>query len=149
MNSNTLRRTLVAACTFCALTALGGCPQNQILGGLFALDIDPAPLPPAVESDPTDNTAPTISVGDDLSGSTGDEIVLNAAATSDPDGDRMLFWWVQTAGSPTVDLKNRFSAIARFDAPALDAPTTFTFRLTVIDGVVAVTEDLSVVISPD
>ena len=78
---------------------------------------------------------------------TGDTVRLDGTATQDPDGDRMLFWWLQTGGT-TVELLNGFSSVASFAAPDTTETVTLTFRWTVIDGFGAVTQDVDVVVRP-
>ena len=146
MNEVTLRRLAVAVCGICALAAVGGCPQGQ-LAGLFFVDIDPPAPDPIAVAESLANTPPVVDAGGDLTANSGDIVMLDGAATQDPDGDRMLFWWLQTAGT-TVELLNGFASIARFEAPHTTETITLTFRLTVIDGTVAVTQDVDVVVRP-
>jgi hypothetical protein len=60
----------------------------------------------------------------------------------------MIFFWQQLSGDP-VDLRGRYSAVASFTASAdLTEETTYEFQLIVIDGTVAVTDEVEVVVSP-
>lgn len=146
MKELTFRRLTVVVCGICALAAVGGCPQGQ-LAGLFFVDIDP-PAPDAIAvAESLANTPPVVDAGGDLTANAGDTVMLDGTATQDPDGDRMLFWWLQTGGT-TVELLNGFSSIASFAAPDTTETVTLTFRLTVIDGLVAVTQDVDVVVRP-
>ncbi len=145
MNNVVTRRAAVAVCAICALAALAGCPQAQLLSLLW-LDVDPI-APASVETvEPPPNNAPTVDAGGSQTASPGEQVILDGTATLDPDGDRMLFWWVQSGGTPFVELMNGFSSVASFTAP--DVATTLTFRLTVIDGSVAVEQEVDVVVRP-
>lgn len=145
MSEVTFRRSAVVVCGICALAAVG-CPQSQ-LAGLFFVDIDPPAPDPIAVAESLENTPPVVDAGGDLTANAGDFVVLDGAATRDPDGDRMLFWWLQTAGTK-VELQNGFSSIASFDAPDTTEIITLTFQLTVIDGSVAVTQEVDVVVRP-
>ncbi len=141
------RWAAVAVCAICALAASGGCPQAQLLT-LLGVDVDPV-APEAIDSiDPPSNTAPNIDAGGDLTANAGEQVILDGSGTRDPDGDQMLFWWVQTGGTPFVELKNGFSSVASFTAPDATSTTTLSFRLTVIDGSVAVNQEVDVVVRP-
>lgn len=94
------------------------------------------------------NTDPLPAAGNDQTAKPGELVILNGARSSDADANRLSFIWTQTDG-PTVDLQAPFSSIASFNAPQnITAPTALTFRLTVIDGTVARTDDVSVTIAP-
>ena len=147
MNNVLFQRAAVAVCAFCALAALGGCPQVQLLSLLF-VDDDPD-APASVEIvEPPPNNAPTVDAGGNVTANAGELVILDGTGTLDPDGDRMLFWWVQTGGTPIVELTNGFSSVASFTAPDATSATTLTFRLTVIDGSVAVEQEVDVDVRP-
>lgn len=147
MNNVLTRRATVAVCAFCALAASGGCPQTQLIA-LLGIDVDPV-APASLEIvEPPPNTPPTVDAGGDLTANAGEQVILDGTATLDPDGDRMLFWWVQTGSAPFVELINGFSSVASFTAPDAASATTLTFRLTVIDGSVAVEQEVDVVVLP-
>ena len=77
------------------------------------------------------NQPPTVSAGPDLSVDAGERVTLTGEA-SDPDGAVQGYRWEQVSGEP-VPIGNAQRATAQFLAPAVDAPTTLTFRLTAID----------------
>ncbi|MEM7083601.1 MAG: trypsin-like peptidase domain-containing protein [Pseudomonadota bacterium] len=79
------------------------------------------------------NRAPTATVSQVvLSANEGASVMLNAVASSDPDGDAVTFAWSQTAGL-AVTLNNPTSATASFTAPEVSAATSLTFSVTVTD----------------
>jgi hypothetical protein len=73
----------------------------------------------------------------DLSVSGGDKVILDASATSDPDGDDIQFaWWQYTdAGSyeGSVDLQDSKNATILFAAPRVTKPETIHIILKVSD----------------
>lgn len=61
-------------------------------------------------------------------------VILNGAASRDPDGSLVKYVWKQTAGSPKVTLSNANKANAIFNAPQVIANSMLTFQLTVTDN---------------
>lgn len=124
--------------------ACGGCP----LLATPEVDSSQAEGTQANES-AVSNSAPAVNAGNDQSARPGEVVVLDATGTSDADSDRLMFIWVQSAGEPQVDLSGPFSAVASFEVPEdLSAASTLTFQVTVIDGTVAVADEVSVTIAP-
>ncbi|WNG25151.1 aldo/keto reductase [Cystobacter fuscus] len=79
------------------------------------------------------NRAPTAHAGDELTVEAGAQAQLNAALSSDPDGDALTYTWTQVEGSP-VTLTGADTATPSFTAPDVDAQTTLRFSLVVKDG---------------
>lgn len=95
------------------------------------------------------NTKPIASAGADQTADAGDLIVLNAASSSDADGDNLMFVWAQTDGDVDVQLRNPFGSVTTFEAPEeLTAAVTLTFTVTVIDGAAASADQVLVTINP-
>jgi hypothetical protein len=87
----------------------------------------------------TVNEPPTVSVtATPEEARAGEEVVLDASATSDPNGDALAvpFLWAQTAG-PAVALEDASGdgsrKQVRFTAPALAADDSLSFQVTVSD----------------
>jgi hypothetical protein len=72
----------------------------------------------------------TSDAGPDQSADLADVVTLDATGSTDPDGDPLLYSWVQTAGS-AVTLVGANTAQPSFIAPA--PPTVVRFQLTVDD----------------
>ncbi|MBW7906172.1 MAG: hypothetical protein LC135_16595 [Phycisphaerae bacterium] len=125
-----------------AAVLVAGCPQTPGLA-----DQDPNDTTPDAVA-VTQNTAPVASAGDDLVVFSGDFVVLDGAASFDPDGDRIVFIWRQVTESPEVTLIDGFSSRPRFFAPAVATGAVVTFRLTVVDGFAVATDDVTVTILP-
>ncbi len=72
----------------------------------------------------------------------GDVVTLDGTASADPDGDALSHSWTQIGGDPVV-LSNANTAVASFTAPNTAYPggASFSFRLTVSDGVLSATTD--------
>lgn len=121
----------------------GGCPL------LPSPEIDSSQPEGNETTQAVSNSAPAANAGDDLSARPGELVLLDATGTSDADADRLMFTWVQSAGEPQVELSGQFSAVASFQVPDdLSAASTLTFQVTVIDGKVAVSDEVSVTITP-
>ena len=76
------------------------------------------------------NTAPTADAGSDGTTSVGLEIILDGSSSSDPDGDDLVFAWVQISG-PAVAIVEGDRHRARVIPPEMG---DYVFRLTVIDA---------------
>lgn len=79
------------------------------------------------------NHAPQAMAGVSKSVIESSSVILDARKSSDQDGDRLTYQWMQTAG-PEVTLSNPASAQPAFIAPQVDAPTPLTFELQVTDA---------------
>lgn len=131
------------------LFAVGAFGAAMSVGCLTAPD--PASGDPNVLPDPNDvvqNSVPVARAGDNLTASSGELVVLDGAGSTDADGDRLTFVWRQLESRPTIVLEDGFSTRPRFFAPMVDAATTVTFRLTVIDGLSTDVDDVRVTINP-
>ena len=98
--------------------------------------LPPQPLPPVADA------------GADQSVAVGDTVVLDGSASHDPDAApaALSYQWLQTAGSP-VELIGANSAIANFTPSQAGQ---YAFRLSVSDGAVSASDDMSVsVTSPE
>jgi large repetitive protein len=75
---------------------------------------------------------------------------LDALASTDDDGDALTFTWAQVAPDPTggvrAALDDIHSATPSFTAPDVGSDVTFTFRVTVSDGIAAATADTNVTV---
>lgn len=136
---------------------LGGCPQDSSLSELISQIAEQTPNggTSGTQSDgndvklPKPNIPPSASAGDDITVSAGQTVFLDGSKSTDADGDNLRIMWSQIDGSPVVDLESPFASVASFDAPVdIKAATTLKFRITVIDGHVATTDDVTVIITP-
>jgi hypothetical protein len=90
--------------------------------------IDPAICPVAVNLPPELVVDPGYSIDEGASG------LLSGSAT-DPEDDELTYQWTQVSpASPTAVIDNPGMTDTSFTAPAVDADTQFTFRLSVTDG---------------
>jgi hypothetical protein len=80
------------------------------------------------------NEAPVADAGDDQTASPRQRVYLDGRGSSDPDGQIVLYHWIQAAGK-NVSIKNADSAVANFVAPRLrrGATRTLVFKLEVTD----------------
>lgn len=78
----------------------------------------------------TGNQSPVADAGQNQTASVGQQVTLDASASSDPDGDTLSYVWSQTSG-PAVNLENPNSVQATF-TPAEVA--TLGFQVIVADG---------------
>jgi len=88
------------------------------------------------------NRAPVPNGGPDQSVEIGIKVTLDGSTSNDPDGDPLTYSWKQISGQ-AVSLSNATQGVASF-TPAVVG--TYVFRLTVSDGRVSVTDEVTVVV---
>ena len=74
---------------------------------------------------------------------TGDRVFLIGSGADPDSGETLTYSWTQI-GTPAVTLSNAASATAYFTAPSSAA--TLTFRLTVSDGSLSGTDDVTITV---
>ncbi|MCD6288268.1 MAG: hypothetical protein J7M12_04050, partial [Candidatus Hydrogenedentes bacterium] len=80
------------------------------------------------------NGRPTADAGPDQTLDESATVTLDGTGSSDPDGDKLTFFWTQTAG-PTVSLTSAVTAQPSFEPPTVTEDTVFEFSLQVNDGI--------------
>jgi len=90
----------------------------------------PAIPPPTT----TTKVAPIAVTGDDFSVDEDATVTLDGSNSSDSDGSITSYGWVQTSGSPTVEIQDSDKDIASFIAPDVNSDTQLVFELTVTDN---------------
>jgi len=91
--------------------------------------------------------APVIHLAPVAAVTPGQDAILDASATTDPEGDELTFEWRQAdppAGVPRVNLRDEDTPVARFRAPSVEEDLEIEFVLTVSDGVSSVSQSLFV-----
>ncbi len=95
------------------------------------------------------NQAPVADAGDDQTVTAGESVRLDGTGSTDPDGDRLRYVWVQVSGTPVADIDQAFTSIVSFDAPAdIAEDVTLTFSLTVTDGFAASVDQVQITLTP-
>ena len=92
----------------------------------------------ALEQQP--NQPPKADAGKDQKAEVNTEVKLDAAGSSDQDGEIVSYKWEQTDG-PEVDLKDSDKQVAVFDVPESAADSNLVFKLTVTDDKADTAED--------
>lgn len=94
------------------------------------------------------NTAPNASANSALRRvPSGQAVTLSASSSGDPDGDPISYKWEQTAG-PTVELSAPEEEQTSFTAPSVTTETDLTFKLTVSDGLLEDTDEITISVYP-
>jgi hypothetical protein len=88
-----------------------------------------------------ENGPPEARAGADQLAPGGEEVVLDASGSADPDGEALAFSWRQVAGPP-VELRGAGAARATFVAPAENA--RLAFRVAVSDGAASAQDEVVV-----
>ncbi len=111
-------------------------PDGEAVALYFVLDVSQGSLElPAVIAKvtvTTPNRAP-VAAASGAEAKPGAVVALDAAASSDPDGDALSYSWVQTKG-PAVTITGADAAQASFMMPQVPPGTSFRFVVEVSDG---------------
>lgn len=92
-----------------------------------------------------ESAALTADAGEDQTVAARAVVLLDGSGSGTAASLPLTYSWAQTAG-PTVTLSSGTAVVARFDAPALTADTTFSFTLTVSDGTRVATDSVDVTV---
>ena len=93
----------------------------------------PTATPPPTARQVAVNRPPTASAGAAQTVEEGTAVTLNGSASSDPDGDKLTYAWLQLSGT-TVSLSSATAASPTFMAPQLLQNEALVFQLIVNDG---------------
>ena len=89
---------------------------------------------------------PVADAGPDQTVYGGDQVLLDASGSYDPDGEPLTFVWSQTGGSPTVALTPDPTGTAGFVAPVLDQDVTLTFLVQVTAAGDTATDEVDILV---
>lgn len=139
-----------------SVQAKGALVKSKGLAGLFSWEIDAdngdilnAMHEALGHGNNTGNNAPIARAGLDQTITTlPATVTIDGTGSTDPDGDTLSYSWSQTAGA-TVTLNNANNASASFNAGSVTQDETVTFRLTVSDGALSNSDDVTVTLQAD
>jgi MYXO-CTERM domain-containing protein len=106
--------------------------------------IDNTPFPTVIADASSCEGTPIANAGPDQTANAGDMVALNASASSDPNGDGLIFSWKQTAGTKAAltDMTEK----PKFKAPELDKTEVLTFEVTVSDGTSSASDTVDILV---
>ncbi len=93
------------------------------------------------------NDAPMAQAGADQTVNEAAPVTLDAATSSDIEGNALTYQWTQVGG-PSVNLSNPSGSQPTFVAPDVDSPTTLTFQVAVSDGQSTSVDTVSIAVNP-
>jgi hypothetical protein len=91
----------------------------------------------------SNETSPVANAGSDMQANVGDDVVLNASGSYDPDLDGLTFTWTQVSGAPVV-IQNANTMNQAFFTPTTAG--VYVFMVTVSDGQVSSTDTVTVTV---
>jgi len=150
-DGNTLRYSWVQASgTQVSLTGAQTAQPTFVASTVGTLEFDLTVSDGIVSSTPdrvvvrvvSQNTAPVAVAGPDMHAFVGDDVVLDASGSYDPDGNPITFSWTQVSGASVVIVNPKMSQ-------AFFTPTTsgvFELRVTVSDGQASATDTVTVTV---
>ena len=116
-----------AAALPAVLLVLAGCAEPA---GILTPRAAPAPIRRPGEA----NRPPVADAGPDQRAREGDNVILNGAGSTDPDGTIVSFRWTPRINDEvTLVLEDAETATPSFVVPDLEEDTTFVFDLVVVD----------------
>ena len=138
-----------------SVLAKGAYVQSKNLAGLFSweVDADNGDILNAMHEGlghggGLGNRTPTARAGGDQTVASSASVTLDGSSSSDLDNDPLTYSWAQTAGA-SVTLQNSNSAVASFTAPSVTSDEVLTFVLTVNDGTVSDTDEVSITVAAE
>jgi M6 family metalloprotease-like protein len=89
------------------------------------------------------NSAPTADAGSDQTVNEQTNVTLSGTGT-DADGDELTYSWIQTGGTPILNLSGENTEEVSFTLADIDSDELVTFELTVSDGELETTDEVSI-----
>ncbi|RUO61820.1 S8 family serine peptidase [Pseudidiomarina insulisalsae] len=77
----------------------------------------------------------------------GQAVTLSGSSSGDPDGDVLSYNWEQVSG-PAVELSSPEGETTQFNAPSVSTEQDLVFRLTVSDGELSDTDEVTITVYP-
>ena len=135
-----------------SVKAKGAYARTKGLAGLFSWEIDGdngdilnAMQEGLGHGTAVANRAPVARAGLDRTVTEGLAVELDASTSYDLDGDALTYSWAKKRG-PTVRLRSSTSERPTFTAPGVKASTKVVFTVTVSDGTLSATDDVTVTV---
>lgn len=128
-------------------TDIGGSAPGWTIDNIAFEGITNTPFTMVVPHGAVCQEPPIANAGRDRTVASGADVILDASATTDPNGDPIAYLWTQTAG-PAVALFNANSAHASFKAPTVQTEQVLAFRVQASDEIGSTTATVRITVRP-